>query len=134
MTTSDKDLFQNKMYVSLRYWMLGRSMHLALSALEFGAKFHTGTRKDGKTPEYAHQLSIASYVRTFINHLDFPEQTLVAAFLHDVCEDYDVGFEEIDTKFGFEIGRAVRLLSKEHRGDKTPMDVYYKEIAKNPIA
>lgn len=128
------DVIQHKLYVSMRYWLLGRSMHRALAALEFGATFHTGVRKDGVTPEYRHQLSIAHYIRTFINHLDFPEETLAAAFLHDVCEDYDVGFEEIESKFGVEVCRAVRLLSKEHRGDKTPMDVYYKEIAKHPIA
>ncbi|HVI40100.1 MAG TPA: HD domain-containing protein [Anaerovoracaceae bacterium] len=128
------DLIQEKLYVSMRYWLLGAKMHRALSALEFGAMFHTGVRKDGVTPEYKHQLSIGQYIRTFVNHLDHPEETLAAAFLHDVCEDYDVGFEEIETKFGIEVGRAVRLLSKEHRGDKTPLEVYYKEIGKNRIA
>lgn len=128
------DVIQHKLYVSMRYWLLGRNMHRALAALEFGATFHTGLRKDGVTPEYRHQLSIGHYIRTFINHLDLPEETLAAAFLHDICEDYDVGFEEIESKFGIEVGKAVTLLSKEHRGDKIPLEVYYKQIAKNPIA
>ncbi len=29
--------------------------------------------------------------------LEHPEETLGTVFLHDVCEDYDVGFEEMDT-------------------------------------
>lgn len=124
----------DKMFLSLRYWMLGRNMHLGLRALEFGATFHTGTRKDGCTPEYQHQLGIAHFVRTFIGHLDSPEECLATACLHDVCEDYDVGFDEINTKFGPKICKAVSFLTKKHRGDKIPLEIYYKEIAKDPIA
>lgn len=123
-----------KLYVSMRYWLLGAGMHQALNALEYAATFHINYRKDNVTPEYKHQLSIAHYIRTFFNHLSFPEQTLTVAFLHDVCEDYDVGFEEIEAKFGSEVRRAVDLVTKKHRGDKTPLELYYKEIAKNPIA
>ena len=123
-----------KKLISLRYWMLGRNMHLGLHALEFGATFHTGMRKDGVTPEYQHQLGIAHFIRTFIGHLDFPEECLAASCLHDVCEDYDVGFDEISTKFGPKVCKAVSLLTKKHRGDKIPLEIYYKEIAKDPIA
>jgi len=124
----------NKLSIAMRYWLLGRNMHLALGALEFGAKFHKGFRKDGKTPEYQHQLIIANYLRTFEHHLLNVEATLATAFLHDVCEDYDVGFEEIESKFGRSISTAVMLLTKKHRGEVIPPDIYYQKIAKDSRA
>jgi len=75
-----------KFHISLRYWLLGRNYNQALKALEYASQFHTGFRKDKITPEFHHQLYIASYVRTLINGIMFPQETLAAAFLHDVCE------------------------------------------------
>ena len=129
MTTS-----YEKAFISLRYWMLGRNMHSALRALEFASKFHTGTRKDGVTPEYFHQLSIAQYIRTLDQGLLHPEPTFAAACLHDVSEDYDVGFDEITSMFGGDISLAVRLLTKYHRGEAVPIAYYYEKIAENSIA
>jgi len=120
--------------VPIRYWMLGSKYHLALDAMEFASSFHTGLRKDGKTPEFEHQLSIANFLRTLENSLDKPEETLAAAFLHDVCEDYDVSFEEIHSKFGDEVGIAVNSLTKKYRGYKEDIKVYYKNIAADNIA
>ena len=123
-----------KSFISIRYWLLGSRMHLALLALEFASKFHVGTRKDGVTPEFGHQLAIAHYVRTFIAHLDHPEETLASVFLHDVCEDYDVGYDEIHAKFGQNVCDSVRVLTKKHRRTQTPADVYYHQISENKIA
>ena len=120
--------------VPIRYWMLGREYHLALQAMEYASLFHTGTRKDGFTPEFEHQISIASFVRTLIHALDRPEETLASVFLHDVCEDYDVGFEEIESKFGLDVKDAVVLLTKKHRGAQIDRQAYYDGIAKNRIA
>jgi len=124
----------DKKFISIRYWLLGRKYFIASSALEYASKFHTGTRKDGKTPEYDHQLSIAHVIRTFVNHLDCPEETLAATFLHDTAEDYDIPFEEVNVLFGKKICKAVRALTKKHRGVKTPTDVYYTGISENKIA
>jgi (p)ppGpp synthase/HD superfamily hydrolase len=124
----------NKKIVTLRYWLLGRGYHTALAALEFATKFHTGTRKDGTTPEFDHQVTIALYIRTLVDLLDYPEETLAAVFLHDVCEDHDVGFDEIEVQFGRRIRDAVIRLTKVHRGVKVPPEVYFDKIATDPIA
>lgn len=124
----------DKKTISLRYWLLGRGYHLAHKAMMFASTFHTGTRKDGCTHEFDHQLFVALYVKTLCNHLDFPEETLATVLLHDVAEDYDVGFEEIESLFGASVANAVQLLTKKHRGDKIPADLYYKEICKDRIA
>jgi (p)ppGpp synthase/HD superfamily hydrolase len=124
----------HKSFIAMRFWLLGKEMHTALSAMEFAAKFHTGFRKDGVTPEFYHQISIANYLRTFVNTISYPEETLVAAFLHDVCEDYDVGFDEISSKFGLTISTAVVFLTKQYRGVKIPPEAYYRQISNNAIA
>lgn len=128
-----------KSMISMRYWLLGRNYHAAIEAMEFASKFHTGFRKDNCTPEFEHQLSIASFVRTLTNELQRPEQTLAVAFLHDVCEDYPVSLEEIESKFGEEIRDAVDCLTKKesmsHMSvDKYKYESYYTKIANNKIA
>ena len=136
--TTKVEQFQ-KLKIAMRYWLLGMSekdpMYMvALKAMEYAAEFHRNTRKDGITPEYMHQMEIAHYVRTLHNSILYPAETIAATFLHDVAEDYDVGFEEIREKFGDIITNAVILLTKKHRGEKKTYDIYFGGMSKNPIA
>jgi len=124
----------NKKIVTLRYWLLGKEYHVALHALEFAAQFHTGTRKDGVTPEFDHQVTIALYLRTLVALLDYPEETLASVFLHDVCEDHDVSFDEIEAKFGRRIRDAVIRLTKIHRGVLVPPETYFTKMGEDAIA
>lgn len=112
-----------KLKIALRYWLLGASHNspeflICVDALEFASSFHTGKRKDGVTPEFLHQITIANYLRTLIPSLDYPSETIAVALLHDVAEDYDVGFDELEVKFGNRIAKSVELLTKTHRGHK----------------
>ena len=47
-----------KQFIAMRYWLLGRNYFLALDALEYAAKLHIGTRKDGRTQEYFQETYI----------------------------------------------------------------------------
>jgi (p)ppGpp synthase/HD superfamily hydrolase len=123
-----------KHFISLRYWLLGKSYYLALEALEYAAKIHTGTRKDGQTREYAHQLSIGHYVKSISTSLECPEETLTTVFLHDVCEDYNIGLEELQSRFGATVSQAVWLMTKKFRGYAKPISEYYREISESKIA
>lgn len=123
-----------KLFISMRYFLMGRKHTNALKALEYASHFHTGLRKDKVTPEFQHQLEIGHYLRTFEPSLSFPEETLTTIFLHDVCEDADIGFVEIDSRFGSVVGKAVRLLTKTHRGQKKDIASYFDELAENPIS
>ena len=87
-------------------------------------------RKDGVTPELQHQIEITHYLRTLLPSLMFPEETLTAALLHDVTEDYGVLSSTINERYGHDIALAVQLLDKN---GKDP-DFYYSSIANNPIA
>ena len=68
-------------------------------------------------------------------HLAFQmsdEVTTCVALLHDVVEDSDMTFEELEKLgFGGEIVDALRLLT--HADDVQYMD-YVREIKKNPVA
>lgn len=118
---------------SLKYWMLGKEYLKAVCAMEFASKYHTGTRKDGITPEFHHQISIAHYLRT-LNGLKQQQDVLSAAFLHDVVEDYNVSVFEIESRFGKDVSNAVVILSKNYNGRQKTMSEYYSEMVRCPIA
>jgi (p)ppGpp synthase/HD superfamily hydrolase len=123
-----------KRQVSLRYWLQGREWFQALEALEFGKSHHTGVRKDGFTPEFDHQISIAHFVRTLAPSLEFPEETISTVFLHDVREDYGVSDEELRDQFGSQVANAVAAMTKTFRGERQPEQMVFNQIALDPIA
>jgi hypothetical protein len=115
----------SKQRVALRYFLLGAGYTNALAAFEFAAAHHRGTRKDGRTPEFAHQISIAQHVRTLLPHLLRPEDALVVALLHDVREDYGVSNDEITDRFGATVAASVDAMTKTFRGvDREPAEVF----------
>lgn len=128
-----------KLFVSMQYFLLGIKVHnpvyqVAYDALLFGAEVHVGVRKDGKTPEYQHQLEIAHHLRTLLPSMLFPAETLAAAFLHDTDEDYGVGRQKLLEKFGRRVTNAVLLLNKyEEDGKLKPTSVYYQQLGLDPI-
>ena len=129
----------SKLRISLRYWMLGqcetdRSWLIPLKALDFAERYHCGTRKDGFSPEFLHQLEIAQHLRTLRAVIGQPSLVIAVALLHDVCEDYNIGFEEIEAVFGKDCAQAVQLLTKKHRGTKKPLEQYFDDIATCPVA
>jgi len=122
-----------KLKISVRYWLQGKEWFKALEAMHFAESFHTGKRKDG-SHEFSHQVSQVAYAKTLIKSLRYPEETICTIFLHDVCEDYDISYEEIEARFGKLVRDAVELMTKFHRGDKKDPNTYYKSMAKHEIA
>jgi len=120
-------------YERFKSWMLGKEFFKAVEALEYAAKYHTGMRKDGVTPEFHHQISIGHYVRTLPN-LRNQELALISAILHDVVEDYDVSAEVLEAKFGKEVAESVLLLSKKYKGVKKSTSDYYRAMETNSVA
>jgi (p)ppGpp synthase/HD superfamily hydrolase len=127
------DYLQKRLIV-LRSWLSAMEYYGALKALEFAMAYHTGTRKDGITPEFAHQILIAMYLKTLSKNLLFPEETFITIFCHDVVEDYDVSLKLITEKFGKRSARSIEVISKKIGGmDKSP-EYYYEEIATDAIS
>lgn len=96
-------------------------------ALELAQKYHKGLRKDGVTPEFAHQVFIAGYIRD-IWPLNL-DDILAAAFLHDLLEDYDYSLEELQSQFDPYICSLVWLLTKKYKGVVKSPEEYYSFIA-----
>lgn len=104
--------------IALRHWLLGRQWYQAAEAFTYAEALHCGTRKDGVTPEFNHQVQIALYVSTLVPHLLHPQETMTAALVHDVCEDFDVEFSEIEARFGGRVATSTHALTKVHKGVK----------------
>lgn len=116
-----------KMKIAIRHWLLGRGYNKAVQAMDFAESYHTGQRKDGEH-EFSHQISQANYMRVFVDLLDYPEETFIVIFLHDILEDYDVTVEELEKLFGKIAAFAVLLMSKIRNSVKLPNTVYYAEM------
>lgn len=125
----------DKQKIAMRVWLDGRYA-LAGDAMELVAEVEQGVRKDGVTPKFHHQLSVARLIYTLEPHFMFPEETLAVAFLHDLLEDHGNKWtrEMLEARFGKRIADAVWVLTKKSNGLTKSPELYYGEIAKCPIA
>jgi len=131
-------LHYEKLKLALRGQLMGRASrdpawYIAVKALDLGLEYHTGFRKDKKTPEFQHQIEIALYLLTMEKLMLDAPRTIADALLHDLGEDYgdQISFEEIGERTDHIVEADCRLLAKEYRGvKKTPLD-YFGPLAKN---
>lgn len=119
---------------ALHYWLQGANFFKALEAKYYAKGYHKGTRKDGVTPEFAHQIWIANVIRTLPLERAMMERCMICAFLHDVCEDYEVTFEEIRRRFGEEAADDVERMTKKYRGVVVDTETYFRRLAESPVA
>jgi len=122
-----------KLRTALRYWLQGAADHepsyvVAIRAFDFAMERHVGTRKDGVTPEFMHQLETAQFVRTLRGSLLYPAETIATMLLHDVHEDYGAPFAQLRDLFGPRVERAVRQLSKVREGVRISNEQYFGEM------
>lgn len=116
---------QDKLFI--RGWLAGAGMHSALRAVNLGLEWHDGTRKDGITPEYSHQLWQIQYARTLAGIRDM-EGLIITIALHDLPEDRRYNPIWISTEFGEKNGRSVEAMSKKIYGKeakKSNQSYYY---------
>ena len=147
----------SKLNITLKSYLKGKGFNKALKAFEFAKKRHPGYRKDDITPTFQHQIEICLYLMT-LKEMDFEEETICAALLHDVREDPHevngklvyVEHDEIknlfidpklkgedkedNLKFAERVADAVEKLTKEFKGVKKDTQEYFDEIATCPIA
>lgn len=147
-----------KQEIALRYFLLGAGWYHAVAAMDYAKAIHNGTRKDGQTPEFAHQVAIANYLRTLMVPIHspaqrlthyagvlYPEETLAAVFLHDSREDAGISHDEIlqiflarshddETRaFAERTADSVEYATKKFRGTVKDKDAYFAAIAACPI-
>lgn len=115
-------------------WLHGRDWFDAIRALHFAEEYHCGLRKDGITPEFSHQVHIALYLTTLVPYFRHGEEVIATALLHDVCEDYDVTFEEIGASFGPIVRKSVTAMTKDYQGERLPAEHIARLQANDEIA
>jgi (p)ppGpp synthase/HD superfamily hydrolase len=133
-----EQLHYEKLKMALRYQLMGRASrdpawYIAVKALDLGLQYHTGLRKDGKTPEFQHQIEIALYLLTMEKLLIDAPRTIADALLHDLGEDYghQISFGEIGQQTDELVQGDCSLLAKEYRGDKKSPEEYFVPLAEN---
>lgn len=127
-----------KRELTLRQLLIGKGFYNALIGMEFAKDYHVGMRKDGKTPEFDHQISIALFALTLPN-ITYPEELIAVIMLHDVREDYHVSDNEIralfsDEIFASRVAVAVDRMTKEWRGVKKDPMLLFEAMAEDAIA
>lgn len=134
MTTEIQNRHRKQLSV-MRGFLEGRQYFQAMEALELVRGTEVGTRKDGVTPKLHHQLSVARLVTTLLPHLQFPEETLTAAFLHDLLEDHGGVWsrEKLEAKFGKRVADSVWCLTKKSNGMTKSYESYYGDLALCPV-
>ena len=119
----------SKLYIALKFRLHGMGFFKALVALEKGRDIHDGWRKDGKTPEYQHQLEIALFILTLKDVQDL-EGAIICALLHDTLEDYPTSVSEawIIKEFGDDILQTLHYLDKNRWKN---YDVYFHNLSQD---
>lgn len=121
--------------IALRSWLLGRGWHSTVEAMTLVEKHSRGnTRKDGVTPEFAHQVQTTLYVTTLAPHLRHPEATATTMVLHDLGEDYDYPFELLRSQFGDQVADSTWRMTKVYQGVKRGEDDVFARLAEDPIS
>lgn len=77
-------------------------------ALAFAVSAHRGQdRKYTGLPYVTHPIAVMEIVQT----IEHTEEMLIAALLHDVVEDTEIGLSAIQNKFGIEVALLVEQLT-----------------------
>src|SRR3989344_865380 len=119
----------------MRGFLEGRQHFVAAEALEVVRQVSEGVRKDGITPQFHHQLSVARFITTLTPHLNSPEETIAAPFLHDLLEDHGTKWTRrmLEEHFGKRIADAVWVLTKKSAGMTKTYELYFAELARCPV-
>lgn len=118
---------------ALKYFLIGRGYKQAIKALGFAERLHVGMRKDGKTPEFHHQVRIALSVSQ-MRDLLHEERSIVVSLLHDVLEDYPVTREDLEREFGAEVADSVWRMTKKTADLIKQKTTYMSELALDPVS
>jgi (p)ppGpp synthase/HD superfamily hydrolase len=83
------------------------------AALEFAEACHAGQRRQADSaPFILHPLEVAQLLRG----RDYPDEVVAAGVLHDVIEDTDATYEDLQARFGPRVTGLVRAVSEPPGG------------------
>ncbi len=82
-----------------------------VKALEFASVAHKNQRR--KTEDEVPYISHPASVGLLLAHHHFPEPVIIAGILHDVIEDTQFGYSDIETRFGKEVADLVQHVTED---------------------
>lgn len=95
--------------------------------IEYIKEKHGNQKRKQGTPYYLHPVEVSNILK----EKGFSEKYQIVGLLHDILEDTDTTYEEIEKLTNHEIAEAVRLVTKE-KGYK--MNEYMARIKQNDLA
>ena len=81
---------------------------LIIKAYEYAKKAHKGQKRKSGEEYIIHPVHVA----LILTELEVDDQTICAALMHDVLEDTDISYEEMEEEFGKEITELVNGVTK----------------------
>jgi guanosine-3',5'-bis(diphosphate) 3'-pyrophosphohydrolase len=108
-TSTDPDMLFSILEAQVSSYLTGeQDRDLLARAYALAAQAHRGMRRDSGVEYVTHPLHVA----LILSHLQLDAQTLAAALLHDVLEDTQVTYEELEAEFGPEVAVLVEGVTK----------------------
>ena len=92
-------------------------------AMRIAYDAHHGQLDKSGVPYVYHPIHLAEQMQT--------EEECIVALLHDVVEDTNITFEQLEKEFSETVIQALRLLTHD---DSVPYMDYVRKIKNNPIA
>ncbi len=92
-------------------------------AMKIAYDAHHGQLDKSGVPYVCHPIHLAEQMKT--------EDECIVALLHDVVEDTDITFEQLEKEFSYTVIQALKLLT--HDDSVNYMD-YVRNLKSNPIA
>ena len=104
MVTTDKTNLINE----VEKYLPGKDLEKIMRSLEFAIESHKGQKRKTGEPYIIHPINTAIYLAEM--KMDWP--TISAALLHDVIEDCEIEYAELEDKFGKEVAILVDGVTK----------------------
>ena len=99
----DQNVTIEEFFEHLRSYLDEKQIALVKKAYEFAAKKHADQKRRSGEPYIIHPTQVA-YI---LAQMKMDEETLAAAFLHDVVEDTDITLDDIRSRFGDRVAKLV---------------------------
>ena len=84
-----------------------------LDAVAWMVRLHFGKMRQSGEPYHTHPLEVAHMMENLMDKGRYDTILILVALLHDVMEECDVTFEQINGAFGWDVAWLVDCLSKK---------------------
>ena len=98
----------NKLYDKLLGYFKPKDQSYINRAFQYAYDGHNGQNRKSGEPYITHPLHVAIY----LCELNFDKETIAAALLHDLIEDTEISYDDIEKEFGDEVADIVDGVTK----------------------